>query len=259
MNLKTVDWEFAQDQSSQTQAVFRYEIPGKFRLEKRYELKKGNDKGGYSKEIRDTNTEGYFLHLTVSAKNLQAEKPRSNTNSKAPWACLWKIPKAPASFATSSWASSKAAKSPHDSVTAKDLVKSIEKNDVEEWSAPFRYVGVDGQFFATLLYNDSEKPTTEKIASYKPDAVWIDKDDAQMSDVSIELTSKPLTLAAGRRRSSITTRSTPAPNGRRSWTTCRPGRFWSSAGSAGSARACWPCCRSCTTRCCSPMDWRLSV
>ncbi len=197
VNLKTVDWQFVEDQSNQTQAVFRYEIPGKFRLEKRYELKKGNEKGGYSKETRDTNTEGYFLHLTVSCKNLAAEKTDGQYKLQGPVGMPLEDPESTRKFRDIKLGTVKGGKVSDDSVTAKDLVKSIEKNDVEEWSAPFRYVGVDGQFFATLLYNGSDKPTTEKIANYKPEAIWIDQNDPQMSEVSIELTSKPLVLAEG--------------------------------------------------------------
>ncbi len=195
VNLKTVDWDYDNKESNQSRAVFHYEIPGKFRLDKLYELKKGNGKGGYSKENRDTNTEGYFLHLAVRVQNLQAEKAQVHYKLQGPVGMPLEDRESTRKFRDIKLGIVKGGKISDDSVTAKDLVKSIEANDVEEWSAPFRYVGVDGQFFATLIYNDSKEPTTDKIASYTPEAIWIDTDEPQTSEVSIELTSKPRELA----------------------------------------------------------------
>jgi YidC/Oxa1 family membrane protein insertase len=58
-------------------------------------------------------------------------------------------------------------------------------------------VGIDDQFFATLLYNASDADTTKFIEQYIPQAVHIDKDDSQKSDVSVLFTSKPIELGPG--------------------------------------------------------------
>ena len=88
-------------------------------------------------------------------------------------------------------------------VTATEVVKQIDKaqrmNDpgqIEVWRAPIKYIGADVQYFAALLFpqgNQIQEPYFEKA---EPVVVRRDNEEQYWSDVSVQLTSRELTIPA---------------------------------------------------------------
>lgn len=70
-----------------------------------------------------------------------------------------------------------------------------------EWTSPFRYTGVDVQFFAALIAPLDNRPdevradaATRWIERTFPVAIWIDPIEPRLSDVSIRMASNPVVL-----------------------------------------------------------------
>ncbi len=194
VSLDTLDWKVVQ--SDEKSATFEYVIPNAFRLTKEYRLNAPLE-GTPTKEIRDTTAEGYYLNLAIQVENLQDEKATVHYELQGPVGMPLEDAESTRKFRDIKLGTRDGGKIKHRTLTAKDLIKAIKKDNVEQWAAPFRYVGVDGQFFATLLTGGVEEDTTKIIEKYVPQALRVDRDDTQKSDVSVLLTSKPIELAPG--------------------------------------------------------------
>lgn len=194
IRLDTVDWNIVQ--SDEKSATFEYVIPNAFRLTKTFKLSDPVE-GKPTKEVRATLVEGYFLTLSIQVENLQDERATVHYELQGPVGMPLEDAESTRKFRDIKLGTRSGGKVKHTALTAKDLVKAIKKDDVEEWSAPFRYVGVDGQFFATLITGGVEEDTTKTIEKYIPEALDINQDEPQKSDVSLLFTSQPIELGPG--------------------------------------------------------------
>lgn len=80
-------------------------------------------------------------------------------------------------------------------LTASELVKSLDKNAPQEWPRPFRYAGVDVQYFAALLVPSEPQFKDQYFVSIKP--VVVEKAETkEHSDISLLMTSKTLDVPA---------------------------------------------------------------
>ncbi|MFK7819066.1 MAG: membrane protein insertase YidC [Planctomycetaceae bacterium] len=82
-----------------------------------------------------------------------------------------------------------------DTIAASKLAKLVNDDEVETWKARFRYVGVDNTYFTTLVIADPEEQTIDEIEPMVIDEAPKNKD---LSDISLELTSLPMTIPAGK-------------------------------------------------------------
>jgi YidC/Oxa1 family membrane protein insertase len=71
--------------------------------------------------------------------------------------------------------------------------KTISDGKDEEWKNPFKYIGVDVQFFASLLVPEANQLETRYIESVKQEIIGPDL--KERSDISVALTSVDLKLA----------------------------------------------------------------
>lgn len=80
-------------------------------------------------------------------------------------------------------------------LTAAELIKNIDKNKVEEWAKPCRYIGVDTQYFAALLVPNESQIDNPYFTTAKAMAVTRGEKN-EHSDISLTLASQPLEVKA---------------------------------------------------------------
>lgn len=83
-----------------------------------------------------------------------------------------------------------------ETVTAADLVEQVSDNDVELWTKPLKYIGVDMQYFAALMFPGGNQMKNGYFESISPVLIGSQPKKKQWHDVSVELTSKELTIPA---------------------------------------------------------------
>lgn len=199
-----VNWTLlSQDENRVT---FQYVVPQKFRFTKEYSLaNSGGDREALNQE-RQTNALGYFLKLKIGVENLQDDVAEVVYEMQGPVGLPLEDAESTSKYRDIKIGALEGGSIEHRTLTVKDLADSIEDQELEnppyyyeeEWKAPFRYVGVDGQFFATLLYNSPEDPaTSQEIESYTAEVVDWNVRNPQHSDVSLNFTSVPITVPAG--------------------------------------------------------------
>lgn len=191
----SVNWDVVKpEKADPTKARFEYVIPGKYRFIKEYTLKPATEDAP-TEEQRDSIAEGYFLHLLVTVENLQEESARVQYELQGPVGMPLENAESTRKFRDIRIGAVGDGEIIDGTDTVKDLVDNEEDDEVETWAAPYRYVGVDGQFFATLLYNEPSKgPTTEKIAKYVPQVLRLDTQESEHSEISLLFTSNPIEL-----------------------------------------------------------------
>lgn len=83
-----------------------------------------------------------------------------------------------------------------ETLTAADLVGQVSENDVELWTKPLKYIGVDVQYFAALMFPGGNQRKDSYFESISPVLIGSQPEKKQWHDVSVELKSKELTVAA---------------------------------------------------------------
>ncbi len=78
-------------------------------------------------------------------------------------------------------------------------VKAIADGKQEEWNRPLKYIGVDAQFFAALLFPVEDQKATPYLQSAKQQLISLNKETKDKSEISVELTSVELPLAGAKR------------------------------------------------------------
>lgn len=81
-------------------------------------------------------------------------------------------------------------------LTSAGLVEMVDENPQESWTSPFRYMGIDLQYFSALLVPDTDQSTDQQIAFVKPMLARRER-DANHSDISLVFGSRELELQAG--------------------------------------------------------------
>jgi len=81
-----------------------------------------------------------------------------------------------------------------ETLTAADLVSQKEDGDVDSWSTPVKYIGLDVQYFAALMFPaDDQAPS----ASIQPELIGSALEKDQWHDLTVKLKSSELTLKSG--------------------------------------------------------------
>jgi YidC/Oxa1 family membrane protein insertase len=208
-NVAGRDWEVAEvthdpaEPGVNSAVTFRFPSPdGQLVLEKRYSLVRidgagaGNGSSREARQVRDTQTDGYLLHLDITLKNLGTKErktsyilqgpvglPLENTDNTRKFRDLKMGFLLPDGGLNST------------SKTAGAVLSDQQKNKDQEWKAPVRFIGVDVQYFAALVVpvdNQLTHPTIERSIPMVLDQPT----NQQHTDVSIQLDSKPVVLPA---------------------------------------------------------------
>ena len=85
-----------------------------------------------------------------------------------------------------------------DTLTAADLVEQVKDNDVVLWSKPLKYIGVDVQYFAALVFPAGDQVKNNLFDSIEPVLIGTEPEKKQWHDVSVELTSREITIEPDR-------------------------------------------------------------
>jgi YidC/Oxa1 family membrane protein insertase len=85
-----------------------------------------------------------------------------------------------------------------DTLTAADVVGQVNDNDVVLWSKPLKYIGVDVQYFAALMFPAGNQVTNNYFDSIEPVLIGPGQEKKQWHDVSVELTSREITIKPDR-------------------------------------------------------------
>jgi YidC/Oxa1 family membrane protein insertase len=200
------NWDVAQvtpdpDHPGVNSAVtFRYPSPdGQLILEKRYSLETVQAGAGSSRaarEVRDTTTPGYLLHLDVTLNNSGAAERSVNYTLQGPVglpledaANARKFRDLKMGFLLPDGAINSQTK------TVSQVLTDEEKNKIEEWKSPLQYIGVDVQYFAALVLptdNQLQKRTIERSMPMLLETPG----EKTHTDLSVQLDSIKVALAA---------------------------------------------------------------
>jgi YidC/Oxa1 family membrane protein insertase len=190
-----------------TGVTFSFTSPdGKLKVSKRYWLEKVDIPDRDLREVQDTNSTGYELHFTLTIENLSA----------APQKDLYYRVQGPVGVPLEDAANARVHRGvvagfiqddgtvKSSSLTAKDVVKAVDADDTKEWKTAVRYIGVDVHYFVAMIVPGGDQLESPTIAVARPELIDRNAANVKFSDVSVELTSKPFTLAArGNKGSSI--------------------------------------------------------
>lgn len=76
-------------------------------------------------------------------------------------------------------------------MTAAEIVEDVDENTLETWTSPFRYLGIDLQYFAALLVPETDQSVDQQIAFAIPLLTQRDR-NASHSDLSVLFVSREL-------------------------------------------------------------------
>jgi YidC/Oxa1 family membrane protein insertase len=203
--LSARDWDVAQvtadpDHPGVNSAVtFRYPSPdGKLIIEKRYSLesvKGGEGSSRAAREVRDSIPTGYLVHLDVTMTNTEAAERSVTYTLQGPVG----LPLEDAANARKFRDLKLGFLQPNGTInaqtkTAGQVLADEEKNKVEEWKSPIKYIGVDVQYFAALVLPTDDQLKKRTIERSMPMLLETPGDKSQ-TDLSVQLDSAKVGLA----------------------------------------------------------------
>jgi YidC/Oxa1 family membrane protein insertase len=190
-----------------TAATFSFTSPdGKLKVFKRYWLEKVDLAKRKLREAQDASSKGYELNFALSFENLSTEpqeelyyRLQGPVGVPLEDAAIARVHRSVvAGFVQDS------GKVKSSSLTAKEVVKAVDADDTKEWKTAIRYIGVDVHYFVAMIVPGGDQSESPTIAVARPELIDRSPADIKYSDISVELTSKPFTLAArGKKGSSI--------------------------------------------------------
>ncbi len=182
--------------------TFEYPSPdGRFVVKKRYWLESVAGAEGSSKaarEVRDTDTVGYLLHLDIMMTNAGGAENSLTYTLQGPVglpledaANARKLRDLKMGFLLPTGAINAQTK------TATQILADEEKNKIEEWKSPIKYIGVDTQYFAALIVPIDDQLKDRTIDRSVPMVLETAADQSQkmQADPSVQLDSTKVTLA----------------------------------------------------------------
>jgi len=161
---------------------------------KTYSLIPSEKSGDELHDARLTNVEGYELVLDIKARNL-TDKPQNFVyHLQGPVGVPLENRENTRKFrqiAVGFLQNDGSVES--EILTAADLLEAVDSGKPEIWNAPMRYVGVDIQYFATLLVPTENQNENQTYESALPMLVEREENESH-SDISIVLQSKEFQL-----------------------------------------------------------------
>jgi YidC/Oxa1 family membrane protein insertase len=179
--------------------TFQFPSPdGTLVLEKRYSLESipgGEGSTRAARGVRDTNTDGYLLHFDVVLTNSGSAERTLSYTLQGPVglpledaANARKFRDLKMGFLLNTGAVNAQTK------TIGQIVSDEEKNKVEEWKSPLKYIGVDVQYFAALILPTDDQLKDRTIERSVPMLLETPTEKVQ-NDLSVQLDSKKVVLA----------------------------------------------------------------
>ncbi|MBT6496820.1 MAG: membrane protein insertase YidC, partial [Planctomycetaceae bacterium] len=210
VKLSEVEWEVAETikdaKGFNSSVTYRYVSPdGKLEVQKKYALETVDVGDRDPRKVRDSETRGYQLKFDVTIINHDDKPQEANYVLQGPVGLpLENIQH------TSIYRSVRNGNFEEEekaipfaerdvellSITAADVAEKAKEDELDEWKAPLRYIGVDIQYFAALLIPVEDQMKTPYVAVAQP--MLIDETaKPKFSDVSVSLTSTTFNLKPG--------------------------------------------------------------
>ncbi|QDU81399.1 Membrane protein insertase YidC [Polystyrenella longa] len=201
-SLTKVDWKVTKEVKDDKldilkEVVFQYPVPdGSLVLEKRYWLEAVTTQDGiepYSHETRDSRPEGYLLRYELKIHNQQQQAKTVQYRMLGPVGVPLEN-----KIATYKWRDIKFQSEVEENDFEGTTISATEIIDKDEkpgpWTNYLRFVGVDVQYFAALVFIDDSRPYAERtqerwLKQVEPIALTENKDKAQFSDISFSMLS----------------------------------------------------------------------
>ncbi len=191
------DWEVVEQ--SDSSVTFQFTIPGQFQIRKRYSAPKIDAKkdGLSSRQSRDRNAAGYQLHLEIEIKNLDAREREVQYVLQGPVKFPIENPDTARKLQDVKYGYIDDGELTHSQIDVASLIEQSEENTIERWTKPFRYTGVDGQFFAALVLPKEKKRTSDYLEYYEAEVLEEDEENEKLSQISVQFASKEFDLKPG--------------------------------------------------------------
>lgn len=189
--LRNINWEYLEEESSQDVAVFRFPAPdGSCELRKTYSL------NTTSEEERKTSAQGYQIGLTVEVINKSAQALEMTYQLQGPVG----VPVENADYARRHLAmqmgfAENGGGVRHEEFSAQEVFDDTEDDSIERVRTPLHYVGIDGQYFSALILPQEDQLTKQTIAEAAPILLKKGKKEAH-SQISLMLQTSPLLVPA---------------------------------------------------------------
>jgi YidC/Oxa1 family membrane protein insertase len=179
--------------------TFRYPTPdGQLIVEKRYSLEPVQGAEGSSRaarEVRDTVDTGYLVHLDITLTNAGKGQRTVTYTLQGPVglpledaANARKFRDLKLGFLQPTGAINAQTK------TASQVLADEEKNKIEEWKSPIKYIGVDVQYFAALVLPTDDQLKNQTIERTVP-MLLATPTDKSLTDLSVQFDSTKVALA----------------------------------------------------------------
>jgi YidC/Oxa1 family membrane protein insertase len=210
VKLSEVEWEVTETikdaKEYNSSVTYRYVSPdGKLEVQKKYGLEKIDVGDRDPRKVRDSETRGYQLKFDVTIINHDDKPQTANYVLQGPvglpleniqHTSIYRSVRN-GNFEEGQKAISLAERDVELlSITAADVTEKADEDDLDEWKAPLRYIGVDIQYFAALLIPAGDQIKNPYVSLAQP--MLIDETaKPKFSDVSVMLTSTTFNLKPG--------------------------------------------------------------
>ncbi len=191
-SLDSVNWKVVEDELTDRKAVFEYPAPdGSLVLRKIYELHTGDP------ARRDTSAEGYELKVTLKFQNTGQSAAEVQYALQGPIGFPLEDEDNTRRYLAIQAGFMNGGGVRRETILASEVYN--EANDpegVEEFRAPLRYLGVDGQFFATLLMPDPANTADGQAPVSQPMLISRAREE-ERSLISFQIESVPAQVQPG--------------------------------------------------------------
>ncbi|MCG6154930.1 membrane protein insertase YidC [Rubinisphaera margarita] len=191
-SLDSVNWNVVEEELTDHKVVFEYPAPdGNLVLRKIYELHKGDP------ARRDTSAEGYELKLTLEFRNTGQNAAEMQYALQGPVGFPLEDEENTRRYLAVQAGFLNGGGVRRETILASTILdEADEPEGVEEFRAPLRYLGVDGQFFATLLIPDPANSTDGQPPVSQPMLISRAR-EAERSLISFQIESAPVPVQPG--------------------------------------------------------------
>ena len=201
-SLKSIDWEVLETEdapdaaNAQSSATFRIRSPdGQLELRKTYRLNRIPAEQLATDGIHDSYSTGSQLDVELQIRNLSDKAQVATYVLQGPAGLPLENEENARKFRDiKAGFLSESGDIDVTTMTAGSLTKAYEKGQVEEWTRPFRYIGVDTQYFAAIVVPAEAQQKRSWFSVSKPDMLLANSEFRDRSDISVQLKSVELEL-----------------------------------------------------------------
>ncbi|WP_166820597.1 membrane protein insertase YidC [Thalassoroseus pseudoceratinae] len=191
------DWKIVEQ--SESSVTFEFTIPGQFRVRKRFTVPAvDREKEGLSnRQVRDRNASGYQLHLQVEIENLDTQEREVQYVLQGPVKFPIENPDTARKLQDIKYGYIDDGELTNSQIDVESLIEQTDENTRERWTKPFRYVGVDGQFFAALVLPQEKKRSSDYVEYYEAEVLETNEENEKLSHISVKFASDEFELEPG--------------------------------------------------------------